>query len=91
VGTLPFDLLTMDEATTLQMQALDVGDTVTVATLPSQAQASSLDLTVEGWSERLSLTAWTLTANTSKPLAGSVFINDNATLGLLDAGIITAY
>jgi hypothetical protein len=91
VGSLPFDLLTMPEALTLQMQALDVGDTVTVVTLPSQAQASSLDLTVEGWSERLSLTAWTLTANTSKPLAGSVFINDHATLGLLDAGIITAY
>lgn len=91
VGTLPFDLLTMDEATTLLMQALDVGDTVTVVTWPTQAQANSLDLTVEGWSERLSLTAWTLAANTSKPVAGLLFLADDPVLGLLDSDQITAY
>lgn len=92
VAALPVDLLTMPEADTLAAQALEVGDTITVTRWPDQAASQSLDLTVEGWTERLSLTGWTVTANLSRPVAGQIFILDDPVKGQLDtAELLTVY
>lgn len=101
ITSLPIDLLTMSEADTLTAAALQVGDTVTVKTWPSQAQAQAFDLTIEGWTETISLTRWTIEANTSRSvgppssadaIGGQALFNlDDPVYGLIDAGIIMGY
>ena len=101
ISSLPVDLLTMDDALTLAAAALDVGDTLTLATLPSQSAGRAFDLTIEGWSEVMSLTSWRIDLNTSRSqglpssaeaIGGQpLFVLDHPVLGRLDAGIITGY
>ncbi len=102
VSSLQLDVLTMDDALTLAVVALDVGDTITAKTWPTQAVTQALDLTLEGWTETISLTRWVIDVNTS-PSVGlpssavaaesvqSVFVLNNPIAGLLDAGLITGY
>jgi hypothetical protein len=45
---------------------LEIGEKITLTSLPSQAPASSEDLFVEGYSETVSEDDWSLTLNTSQ-------------------------
>jgi Carbohydrate binding domain. len=100
ISALPVDVLTMDDALTLSMADLDVGDTFTLVTLPGQAASQAFDLTVEGWAEVLSLTEWRMDLHTSRsvglPSSGlavsgqRLLVIDDVTTGL-DMGFITGY
>jgi hypothetical protein len=46
-----------------QLLALEIGDRVSFSALPSQMWPAAGDYTIEGWSESLSLTGWTLAVN----------------------------
>lgn len=48
-----------------QIRALELGDRLTITGLPSTAPASTVDLIVEGYTETIGLTGWTVSANTS--------------------------
>ncbi len=80
---LVLDALT-DAAHATQILALEVSSRVTVSGLPGQAPASTLDLTVQGYAEKISTDEWTVTANTSPYLALHTLTWDDATAGALD-------
>lgn len=90
VSDLALDLLTMDQALTEAVLGLDVGDQVLVVTMPEQAADAALSLDLEGWTESLSLTSWTLKLNTSRPVAGLLLLLDDVSTGL-DYGYLTGY
>ncbi len=77
------DALT-DAAHALQILSLEVSSRVTVSGLPGQAPTSTLDLTVQGYTEKISTDEWTLTANTTPYLALHTLTWDDATAGALD-------
>jgi len=77
------DALT-DAAHALQILSLEVSSRVTVSGLPGQAPTSTLDLTVQGYTEKISTDEWTVTANTTPYLALHTLTWDDATAGALD-------
>ncbi len=65
VSTVGVDLLTQTPAIAAQMQALELGSLIGLIGLPSQAPSGGLSLFVEGWTEAISLSEWTMQLNTS--------------------------
>jgi hypothetical protein len=65
ISTVTLDLLTQTPAIAAQMQALELGSLIGIAGLPSQAPSGGLNLFVEGWTETISLSEWTMQLNTS--------------------------
>ena len=65
VSTVGVDLLTQTPAIAAQMQALELGSLIGLIGLPSQAPSGGLSLFVEGWTETISLSEWTMQLNTS--------------------------
>lgn len=65
VSTVGVDLLTQTPAIAAQMQALELGSLIGLIGLPSQAPSGALSLFVEGWTETISLSEWTMQLNTS--------------------------
>lgn len=59
------DLMTASTATQTAVTALELSDLIEVTDWPTQAPGSTVDLTVEGWTETVSLTEWSWTVNTS--------------------------
>lgn len=82
VSTVGVDLLTQTPAIAAQMQALELGSLIGLTGLPSQAPSGGLSLFVEGWTETISLSEWTMQLNTSP--WDSVLSLDNFFYGLLD-------
>lgn len=78
-----FDLYT-DPTVASALWPVELGDRVTVTTLPSQVGSSSLDFMVEGYSENISLAGWTRTANLSNYSDVLGLILDDNVYGLLD-------
>ena len=71
--------------------ALTVGSRVQVTSLPSEAPAATLDLFVEGISDRFNTGGWTRTLNTSAVgRSGSVWQLDDATYSVLGTTTILA-
>ena len=79
---------TVDLADTL---ALTIGSRVQVTSLPSEAPGTTLDLFVEGISDRFNTGGWTRTLNTSAVgQSGSVWQLDSATYSVLGSTTILA-
>lgn len=67
------------------LRRMELGDRVTVTDLPTQALASTVDLITEGFTQNISLTSWTITANTTNYTAVQGFVLDDAVYGELDS------
>lgn len=73
------------------LSGLGIGARVTVTGMPTQAPATTLDQMVQGYTETISDTEWSFSANTS-PYAGSVgLVLDDATYGTTDSTNLIAY
>ena len=67
------------------VRQIDLAQRVAVTGMPSQAPASTFDLRVEGYSEKISAGGWEVTANTSPYNVANPFIVDDPVYGLLDS------
>jgi hypothetical protein len=75
----------------LILSGFGIGARVTVTGMPTQAPATTLDQMVQGYTETISDTEWSFSANTS-PYAGSVgLVLDDATYGTTDSTNLIAY
>ena len=83
VPSVDINLLCADPATQTAVLALQQGSHPDHG-LPSQAPSTTLDLIVEGWSEAISITEWTLTLTTSDASGGSTWTVEDATCGFID-------
>lgn len=63
---------------------LSIGDHLALTDMPTQMFDAVTDLTVEGWSETISDTGWTVTANLLPFALAEMFIFDDPTYGVLD-------
>lgn len=87
---LTLDLMTSPALAAAALQ-LTIGSKITLSGLPSQAPAASVDLFIEGWTENISLTAWTLTLNTSPGAMSNAWILDSTLYSQLDVSTRLAY
>jgi hypothetical protein len=71
--------------------AADLGARFLVTGLPSQAPSPSVDLNVEGYTETLGDTAWTMSFNASPGVQSDVWVLDSATYSVLDSTTRLAY
>ncbi len=76
ISTVTLDLLTQTAAITQQLQALELGSLIGITGLPSQAPSGGLSLFVEGWTETISLSEWTMQLNTS-PLDSALVLDSD--------------
>lgn len=65
LSSVTLDLLTCSTAIQEAVLGLEIGDRLTVSGLPTQSPMATADLIVEGWSERASSGAWSITFNTA--------------------------
>lgn len=65
ISTVGIDLMTLDSTWTQQFQAIDLGSLIGVTGLPAQAPASGISLFVEGWTETIGASEWSMALNTS--------------------------
>lgn len=79
-----FDLYT-DATTGAALRAVELGDRVSITNLPSQAPSSTMDFVVEGYTENVSVSGWTRTANLSNYSDVQGFTLDDNVYGLLDS------
>jgi hypothetical protein len=86
---LPLDGLTGSVAA--DVRGLLIGSRVQVTGMPSQAPASTLDLRVEGYSERISTNGWDIRASTTPYFLILPLVLGDATYGQLDSTNRLAY
>lgn len=80
------NVLCADAATQAAVLGLQQGSRIQITGLPSQAPSTTLDLIVEGWSESISITEWTLTLTTSDASEWvNVWTVEDATHGFIDS------
>ncbi len=84
IPTVTLDVLT-DITHASAIRALEVGSRVTVTGLPGQAPAATLDLVVQGYSEKITAEAWDVVCNTTLYLPIVPLILDDVTYGVLDS------
>ena len=65
------------------LMAVDISTVLTVTTMPSQAPASSMSATVEGWREDIYERQHRLQFHTSKPVTNNVWVLDDAAYSVL--------
>jgi hypothetical protein len=87
---LKINLLT-HPALAAQLLALDISSRITINNLPATASASAIDLFIEGYTEVITDTEWSLAFNTSPATASGVWILDSATYSQLDVSTRLAY
>lgn len=73
VPAVALEILEADSATRAAALALDVSSRIAVPDMPAQAPAAVLDLFVEGYSEVISASEWSLRLNTSTADKGRVW------------------
>jgi hypothetical protein len=84
ISELTIDLLTLDTPAKVQAAlALELGDRVTVASLPAQSPIATADLIVEGIKETQKTDTWTLTLNTVPSAVYQAWILGDATFSQL--------
>lgn len=91
VTALPVDLLTLPAATVAALLDVEIGDKVTVSSLPGQAATATVSLEIEGWTESISVTDWQMTFNTSQASTDAVWTLDHPTLSVLNANVLAPY
>lgn len=85
IPSVPVDVLNASATLAAALLNADIDTRFTLAGLPAQAPAASLDLLVEGYSESISATSHTITFNVSAADVYQVLILDDATRGQLDS------
>jgi hypothetical protein len=86
VGTLTLDLLTAASGVVSAALALDLGSWLSVTGLPSQTPGgTTAGVIVQGITETISLTEWTLTMNVSSHDVVGAWILGDAVFGVLDS------
>lgn len=85
LSTMTLDLLTLSSAQQAAALALELGDRLTVASLPSQSPIATADLIAEGWTETVTEADWSMTFNTSPASVVQAWVLGDATLGVLDS------
>ena len=90
LSSLTIDLLT-DTSIRDSALALEIGDRVTLPTLPDQAPDANTDVFIEGWTETVSASAWVLVCNTSPAAWSGVCALDSATYSVLGTSTRLAY
>ena len=73
------------------LMAVDISTVITVTTMPSQAPSSSMSATVEGWREDISEQQHSLQFLTSKTVADTVWVLDDASYSVLGSTTRLAY
>jgi hypothetical protein len=73
------------------LMAVDISTVITVTTMPSQAPSSSMSATVEGWREDIGEQQHTLQFLTSKTVADTVWVLDDASYSVLGSTTRLAY
>lgn len=87
--TVAVDIRTQDSMwVTLQVE---LGDLIRLTNLPDQAPSTEVELFVEGYSERISEEAWTITFNCTPADPESVWVLDSSTYSELGATTRLAY
>jgi len=91
VPTVTIDLLTVTELQSVAVLA-EVGELLELTNLPTQAPETSMSFYIEGVSEKISISEWSLQLNTSPGLAlTQVWALEDPALGLLDTTTVLAY
>jgi len=87
LGGLTLDLLSQTVAIQQGAQALELSDRIQITGLPSQALSgtTTADLIVEGWTESVSSTAWTMQLNASPWAPNAVWVLEDPIYGQYDA------
>ena len=85
IPSLTLDLIAASSSDQASTMALDIDSRVRVTNVPSQSPTgTTADLSVQGWTETLTLDAWTWSANTSSWAAyEQAWILQDATYGVL--------
>lgn len=89
--TLTFDLATLPVAQVNALLALDVGDRLDVAGLPSQAPNAAEGMFIEGYQLTVSHAQLQLTFNTSPAAGWQVWQLNSSTQSILDSTSVLAY
>lgn len=79
-----FDLYTDSTGYQAQLRSLELGDRVTVTGMPTQMGSTTLDFTLEGYTETVGVGGWSLAANLSNYADVQGLVLDDVTFGLLD-------
>jgi hypothetical protein len=89
---LSVDLVTFPTAAKIaSILNVELGTKVTARTCPAQAQATSLDLFVEGTKEVIGIANFDISWNTSAVLLSNVWQLDSASFSQLDSTTVLAY
>lgn len=83
LSSVTIDLLTCSDAIQEAVLALEIGDRLTVSGMPTQSPIATADLIIEGWSERVSSGAWSITFNTAPAELFHAWILGDSTYGVL--------
>jgi hypothetical protein len=91
-GQLPVDLLTQSTTNQQNVQAAEISDRITITGMPSQTPGgTTVDLTIEGWTETLDATSWDIVFNTTPWSLNAAWILDDATLSVEGTTTIPSY
>jgi hypothetical protein len=88
---LTIDLLTIGDDLIEAALGLDVSSRVQITDLPAQVSATPFDLFLEGYTETISGTGWTLAPATTPADGGTVWTLDDDVLSVLDDTTTLAY
>lgn len=87
--TVAVDMRTQDGV--MNTLEIELGDMIRLTNLPDQAPAAEMDMFVEGYHERISEEAWTITLNCTPADAETVWVLDSSTLSVLGTSTRLAY
>lgn len=85
-----YDLLTLPDATVAALCGLDVGDLISIGSLPTQLPSSSQTSIVDSFAETIGVDQWMLQMSTSPDPRSALFVAGDATRGVVGAGCLTA-
>lgn len=85
-----YDLLTLPDATVAALCGLDVGDLISIGSLPTQLPSSSQTSIVDSFAETIGVDQWMLQMSTSPDPREALFIVGDAVRGVVGAGFLAA-
>lgn len=90
-NTLRVDLFGATTALQQAAQAREVGDRIVISGLPSQTPAGLADQVIDGWTETLNATEWSMTFNTSPWSLEQAWVLDSSTQSVLGSTTRLSY
>lgn len=91
ISAVSVDLLNCSSAQKTALLAREIGDRITLAGLPSQAPAASMDFFIEGYTETIGAESYRMTFNLSPADQSGVWQLDSAVYSVLDSTTRLAY